>query len=243
MRDLIARSGPQTIGWDRRQLRIDEGSVGIDQVVMIVEVSPVNAVLVVQMVIQTNVVLAIVEGIGLLKGGVVRRSCVRVRHRQFLHGGIYRADRDAIRRHTDRQSVEPQVREVAAGNWLAGGYRSARGRIDRGITRGHIQCAATPAEVSSSFCPGWHRAPHRRRVQPDVLPLFTDKKEKLVFLDGAVKVPAEIVKAEFPFSGRKEEARIQLVVAEKLEDAAMITVAAAARDNVNRSAGVAPVFG
>src|SRR6266404_2639098 len=209
---------------------------------MIVEVAPVNAVLVAQMVIQTNVVLAIVEGIGLLKGGVVRRSCVRVRHRQFLHGGIYRADRKSIRRHTDRQSVEPQVREVAAGNWLAGGYRSARGRIDRGITREHIKRTATPAEVSRSFCPGWHRAPHRRRVQPDVLPLFTNKKEKFVFLDGAVKVPAEIVKAEFPFCRRKEGARIQLIITKKFEGAAMITITAAARDHINRSAGVAPVF-
>src|SRR5712692_392276 len=243
MRDLIARAGPQTIGWDRRQLRIDECPVGIDQVVMIVEITPVNAVLVAQTIIQTKVVFAIVEGIGLLESGVVARGGVRVGHGQFLHGGIYRADRNAIRRHANGLPVEPQVRKVATGNWLPRRYRSTRCRIDRRITRGHIKRPATPAEVSSSFCPGWHRAPHRRRVQSDVLPLFTSKKEKLVFLDGPVEVPAEIVKAEFPFYGGKEGARIQLVVAEKFEGAAMITIAAAARDDVNRSAGIASVFG
>ena len=92
MRDLIARSGTQTIGWDRRQLRSDEGSVRIDQVVMIVKITPVNAVLLVKAIIQTNVVLPVVEGIGLLKGGVVRRSCVRVSHRELLHGTVNRGE-------------------------------------------------------------------------------------------------------------------------------------------------------
>ena len=177
MRDLIARAGPQTIAWDRRQLRIDEGPVGIDQVVMIVEITSVNAVLLVETIIQTNVVFAIVEGTGLLKGGVVGRRCVRISHRQFLHGGIDRGDRSSIRRHANGLSVEPEVCEVAPGNWLPRGYRSARCRIDRGITGGHIKRAGTRAEVSRSFGPGWHGEPLRRRVQPDVLPLLTCKKE------------------------------------------------------------------
>ena len=73
--------------------------------------------------------------------------------------------------------------------------------------------------------------------------LLAGKKEKLVFLDGPVEVPAEIVKAEFPSYRRKEGARIQLVITDKLEDAAVITIAAAPRDHVNRSAGIAAIFG
>ena len=72
---------------------------------------------------------------------------------------------------------------------------------------------------------------------------MTSKKEEFVFLDGPVEVPAEIVEAEFPFYGRKERPRIQLVIAEKFEDAAMITIATSARYNVDRSARIAPVFG
>src|SRR5207302_3934998 len=45
IRDLVARAGPQTIGWNRRQLRSYEGPIGIDQVVMVVEVSSVDAML------------------------------------------------------------------------------------------------------------------------------------------------------------------------------------------------------
>ena len=85
--------------------------------------------------------------------------------------------------------------------------------------------------------------PHRRRVEPYVLPFLTSKKEQLVFFNGAVKVPAEIVKAEFPSHRRKKGARIKLVIAEKIENAAMIIIAASSSDDVNRSAGVTPVFG
>src|SRR5207248_11417279 len=98
-------------------------------------------------------------------------------------------------------------------------------------------------EIAPSFCSGGQRTPHRRRVQPDVLPLFPGKKEKLVFLDGAIKVPAEIIKAKFSPYRRKEGARVQLIVTDKFEDAAVITIAAASGDDIHGSAGVASVFG
>ena len=86
--NLVARAGPQAIGRYRRQLRSDEGPIGIDQVVMVVKVTSVDAVLFVEAIIQPDIVFAIVQRVGLLKRRIIRGGRVRVSRRQFLHRAV-----------------------------------------------------------------------------------------------------------------------------------------------------------
>src|SRR5207237_8690017 len=76
----------------------------------------------------------------------------------------------------------------------------------------------------------------------DAFIFLAHKKEELVFLDWTVEVPSEIVEAQLRFHRREEKSRVEFVVTEKLEGAAVIRVAATARDDIDRGAGVAPVF-
>jgi len=53
---------------------------------MIMQVTSVDAVLLVKAVIEAHIIFAIVEWIGLLEDSIVGCWCIGVSHRQFLHG-------------------------------------------------------------------------------------------------------------------------------------------------------------
>ena len=76
IRDLHAAAGPQTIGRDRRQLRGDERTERVNQVVMIVEVAAIDTVAFTEPIVQPHVVFAVIERVGLLEGGIVCRRRV-----------------------------------------------------------------------------------------------------------------------------------------------------------------------
>ena len=87
-------------------MRIDESAEGIDQVVMVVKVTAVDAVLLVKAVIEPYVVFPVVERVGLLEGSVVRSRRVRVSNSQSLHSGIDSGDSCSIRGDTDYRPVQ-----------------------------------------------------------------------------------------------------------------------------------------
>ena len=223
---------------------------------MVVKVTSVDAVLFVEAIIQPDIVFAIVQRVGLLKRRIIRGGGVRVSRRQFLHRAVNCGDSFAVRGqqaawdYVSGKTASPDRRRLNTAVSIENRSDAGISRLRRIPQRSVIRRAYDPVwsaqaegEIAPSFGPGWQRASHRRRVQPYVFPLLPGKKEKLVFLDGPIKVPAEIIKAKFSPYRRKEGARIQLIVTEKFEDAAVITIAAAPGDDVNRCAGVAPVLG
>jgi hypothetical protein len=68
---------------------------------------------------------------------------------------------------------------------------------------------------------------------PDSLPLLAYEEKKLAALDRAAQVPAVVVKAKGTLDGREEIARVQLVVPEELEQAAVESVFAATGDDID----------
>ena len=87
------------------------------------------------------------------------------------------------------------------------------------------------------------RLAHRVRKLADILPLLTSKKEKLVFLDWSVEVPAEVVEPQLRPYGREETTCIKLVIAKEFKNAAVKGIATAASDNVDCSTCIATIFG
>src|SRR5207237_7648065 len=105
-----------------------------------------------------------------------------------------------------------------------------------------VRAPPAEGEITQPFCSGRQTTFDRRRIQPDAFIFLAHKKEELVFLNRSVEVPTEIVEAQLRFHRREEKSRVEFVVTEKLEGAAVIRVAATARDDIDRGAGVAPVF-
>ena len=148
VRNLIAVPGTQAIGGNRGQCRGDEGTVGINQIVIVMEVTAVDGVLFIEAVIKPDVILAPVEWVRLLEGGIVCRCRVRVSHGELLHGAVNRSNGFAIGRETNRHAVKSEIGKVPSWNWLAGGNRCAGGRIDRRVTSRNIQRPAAGTEVA-----------------------------------------------------------------------------------------------
>src|SRR6266850_106612 len=196
IRHLHAISGTQAVGGNRGQLRSDEGAVGINQIVIVMEVAAIHGVLFVEAVINARVILAPVEWIRLLEGGIVGSGRVCIRHRQLLHGAVKRTKRLSIRTENHRRPTQPQVSQVAAWDWLTGGNRSAGGRIDCGVPGRDVKRSGAGTEVSSPFRPGRQTPSHWSGILPDTLVFLAHKKEELVFLNRSVEVPAEIVEAQ-----------------------------------------------
>ena len=122
IRQLNAISGAQPIGRNRGQWRRDEGPVGINQVVVVMEVTAIEAVLFIEAVIDPRVVLAPVERIRLLKDCIVRCWRIGVSHPQLLHGA------------EDRCNSFPVSRQQAGWNHVAGETAGPdRGGLDTAI--------------------------------------------------------------------------------------------------------------
>src|SRR5262249_25081257 len=79
MADLVAKAWAQPPGRNGRHCRADEYAIGINQVVIIVEVAAIDTLLVVEAVIKTQNLLSDVKRVGLLKQGIVAGRSVRVR--------------------------------------------------------------------------------------------------------------------------------------------------------------------
>ena len=126
---------------------------------------------------------------------------------------------------------------------MPGGNYCARGGINRRVTSRNVQRAGTRAEIAGPFRPRRQRSARRVRKLADILPLLASEKEELVFLDRPVEVPAEIVETQIRSDGREETARVELVVAKEFKSAAVKRVAPAARDDVDRSPGIAAILG
>src|SRR5258708_35775613 len=81
-----------------------------------------------------------------------------------------------------------------------------------------------------------------RRPPRSTLFPYTTLFRSLVFLDRSIKVPAEIIEAQFRFYRREEVAGVKLVIAKVLKGGAAIRIATAAGNDIDRRAGVAPGF-
>jgi len=120
-------------------------------------------------------------------------------------------------------------------------YRPSDG-IESGVTSWHIESPSARAEVAQALRSS-RKVPARRvRILTDILKLLAGKKEELVFLDRTVEIPAEVIEPELLSYGGEESAGVKLVIAEKLKGAAVIFIAAAASDDVDSRARIAPVF-
>src|SRR5258706_3015575 len=86
IRELNAISGTQAIGGNRGQWRGDEGAVRVNQIVIVMEIATIDAVLFVEPVINPRVILAPIERVRLLEGGVVGCWWIGVSHPQAFHG-------------------------------------------------------------------------------------------------------------------------------------------------------------
>src|SRR5262245_51961153 len=85
MADLVAEAGTPAVGRDRRQLRINKGAEGRDQIVVVVQVAAVNRVALIETVIKANELLTEIEWIRLLKERIVARRRVGVRDSAPFH--------------------------------------------------------------------------------------------------------------------------------------------------------------
>src|SRR5262249_3762715 len=102
--------------------------------------------------------------------------------------------------------------------------------------------AAAAAEISLAFAPRGQCREAWRRVLPDLFPFLAAEEEQLVFHNGSGQIPTEVVEPEFAFLRRKEVPRVERVIPDELEDAAMELIAAASRYYVHRSARVPAVL-
>src|SRR5215467_9536147 len=146
---------------------------------MVMEVPAIDAVLFIEAVIQPHIIFAPVEWIWLLEGGVISSGCVCVGRRKLFHRAVNRSDRGAILGDSGGLAVESEVRKIATWNWLSGRNGGAGCRVDRGVPCGHIQRAATQAEIAGPFRAGRHRLSGRIRKLTDVFVFLSDEKEEL----------------------------------------------------------------
>src|SRR5436190_5531118 len=219
------------------------------------EIAAIHAMLFVEAVINAHVVLAPVERTRLLERSVVGRRRIGVSHPQLLHSAEDRCNSFPVSRQqagwdhvpcetagTDRGGLNAPIRVESRGN---ASTRCVRRISKHSVIRGSNKAVWSPQakrEITQPFRPRRHTPLYRGRILPDALVFLTHKKEELILLDRSVEVPAEIVKAQFRSYRREEIARVEFVVAEKLKRAAVIRVAATARDDINCGSGVAPVF-
>ena len=82
----------------RRQRRIDERAVGLDDAVFVVDVAPVNAVFRIENVIEPDKFLPEIARERRLKSDVLTDRRVVVARRESDHRAVYVGDRDAVRR-------------------------------------------------------------------------------------------------------------------------------------------------
>src|SRR5712671_7165094 len=219
------------------------------------EIAAIHAVLFVEAVINARVVLAPVKRTRLLERSVVGRRRIGVSHPQLLHSAEDRCNSFPVSRQqagwdhvpretagTDRGGLNAPIRIESRGN---ASTRCVRRISKHSVIRGAnnaVWSAQAQREITQPFRPRRHTPLYRGRILTDAFVFLAHKKEELIFLDRSVEVPAEIVKAQFRFYRREEVARVDFVVAEKLKGAAVIRVAATARHDIDRGAGVAPVF-
>ena len=98
-------------------------------------------------------------------------------------------------------------------------------------------------EIAVKFSQSRHGAPLRVREPANVFPLLPAEEEKLVLNDWTTKAVTEVVETQRWSDRGEERARIEFVVSHELESAAVKLVAAAARDETDLRAGVAPILG
>src|SRR5215813_2579759 len=161
------------------------------------EVTSVNAVPFIEAVIQPNIILTIVERVGLLVRCVVGCRCIYIGYRKFFHRAEDISNCFPIRRDPNGKTVQSQICQITTGNRLTGWYDCAVCRIDRGVTHRDIQISGTQTEITEPFCSGWQVAAYRRRILADVLVLLTSKEEELIFLYWSIEIPSEVIKAQF----------------------------------------------
>ena len=82
----------------------------------------------------------------------------------------------------------------------------------------------------------------RWRVLANVLVFLTTEEKQFIFDDWAIEVPTEVVESKFGSNGREEVTGVELVVAQKFKDAAVIIVTTTTCHDVDRSTGIATVF-
>src|SRR5207249_2164690 len=78
---------------------------------------------------------------------------------------------------------------------------------------------------------------------PDAAVFVREEEEHFVALDGSANRPAKVVVPVFGLGGGKEVARVQVVVAEELEERAVHSVGSGSRDHIHLGAGITPIFG
>ena len=197
----------------------------------------------VESVIEPDDVLPKIERAAQFVGRVVGGRQVGVDARQPRHRFIGAGQRAPVR-------GDAIGRDDVAGETGRAVRRRAGSRLGRVaqraiVRRAHdaVSPAQTEREIAAQVGQRRQGAPGWIERAPDVLPLLSAEEEELVLPDGAADAVAKVVEAQLAHVGRKEVARVQFVVAQKFEQAAVKLVAAAARGDVDGRAGLPAVLG
>ena len=172
-----------------QDIAIRKRSEWINQLVVILNPAAIQAVLLVQAVIQPHNIFTKIQRIR-------RRHCQIVRHRSIhKHRRLLRLQFINI---GDSCAVWRNQRS----NVVARNRNLGRGRRPRLIK--HRQAG----EIAVQLGRVRHRQARRRLLLRQSLPFFSDKEEQLVLQNGAAKVIAEIIEAQLRLLRCKKVARV-----------------------------------
>ena len=184
------------------------------------QVAKVHVVCIVDLVVEPRDVLPPIEGARHLMGDVVACRGVRIQHRNVLHACIRPGHRSAVG-HNQRCNI-------AVWNRLRGAWIK--------------QVAGSTTEVAAQFGIGRNGAPHGISDAPYALVFLPAKEEDPAALEGSAEVPSKVIEPQRTLDRRKVVLGIEPVVAQKLERAAVILIAAAFGHNVDRRPRIAAKF-
>src|SRR6185503_17928614 len=218
VRELHRGSGTFAKAWNRRQLRGDKRAERIDQLVLVVNVTTVERLLVVDAIVNTQQIFAVVERVWLLESYVVADRAVGKDGCQPDRGSEDIRDRgavcgDAIRRDDVTQgyvcaaktsgAVRSRTRQCAV--WIF--QQAVVVRADDAVS-----AAQSERKIAVQLRERRHGATLRRRKTANVLPLLATEEEQLVLDYWTTEAITKIIEAQCWSRRREKRTRVEFVV-------------------------------
>ncbi len=218
VRELHRGSGTFAKARNRRQLCGDERAERIDQLVLVVNVTTVERVLLVDAIVDTQQVFAIIERVGLLESYVVAGRAVGKDSRQSDRCAKDIGDREAVRGDTVRGNDVTQC-DVRTAKTSGTVRRRTRRRAvwisQQSVvirTNDPVSAAQSKRKIAVQLSERRHRAALRRRKTANVLPFLATKEEELVFDDWTTEAVTEVIETQRRPCRREEGPRVEFVV-------------------------------